>query len=282
MADHPNRKLNSYFARDRDRIRGWFARIDAEIFRVLLNCQTDQHLRGSVAEIGVHHGKAFVGLCLSLQEGERAYCIDVFEKQDLNVDSSGRGDKIILEENLGRFQIDLTRLTIRTASSLDVHARDILRDVGPVRFFSVDGGHWADIVKHDLGLAEASLADHGVVALDDFFRSEWPEVSAGYFSWSAEREKSLKPFCIGFNKLYLCHYPWKQLYQDIILNDDFMQYFSVGVVKFQGIDLPIFNELIAPEYGFIRRHRSLLRQFRPEAYVKLRRIYRAARSAFGK
>jgi hypothetical protein len=79
--------------------------------------------------------------------------------------------------------------------SQQVKPDDILTTVGEARLFSIDGGHWAEVVRNDLSIAENSLAEHGVIALDDFHRPEWPEVSAGYFAWHANRGKSIVPTC---------------------------------------------------------------------------------------
>jgi hypothetical protein len=274
MPDSSSNRLDHYFARGRNRVDGWFGRIDAEIFRALLSFQISRGLRGSLAEIGVHHGKSFIGLCHSLQEGESAYCIDIFDNQTLNIDASGKGDRAAFEKNLRRFGVNLKRLTIRSVSSLEVSASEIVNQVGPVRFFSIDGGHWDAIVKNDLKLAEASLAEYGVVALDDFHRPEWPDVSAGYFSWMLERKTSLAPFCIGFNKLYLCNKDWRQPYQNVILNDAFLQHFITKMAKLQDVELPVFSEFPLPEEHFWRRRRTYMRLYRPAIYVQLRRLRR--------
>ena len=63
--------------------------------------------------------------------------MDVFDAQDLNKDFSGKGDSNIFEQNLTRFGIDPNSVTIEAKSSMDVAVDDILRSVGPVRFFSV-------------------------------------------------------------------------------------------------------------------------------------------------
>ena len=50
---------------------------------------------------------------------------------------------------------------------------------GPLRFFSIDGGHLSHIVKHDLETAALSITDGGVIILDDYFNPEFPGVSEG-------------------------------------------------------------------------------------------------------
>ena len=123
--------------------------------------------------------------------------MDIFQNQRLNKDLSGKGDRTVFESNLAKFGIGRERVFIDTRSSQQVQPTDILNAVGPVRFFSVDGGHWLEIVQTDLRLAESSLSDHGVIALDDFHRPEWPDVSAGYFAWYASRSRLIVPFPSG-------------------------------------------------------------------------------------
>ena len=58
-----------------------------------------------------------------------------------------------------------------------------------MRFVSVDGGHTAEITAHDLAVADASLAEGGIIVLDDAFNEQWPGVADGvqrYFLRRAE------------------------------------------------------------------------------------------------
>jgi hypothetical protein len=52
--------LDKYAAGESKTIKGWLSRIDAEILRSILTTQNMSGLTGSVAEIGVHHGRGFV------------------------------------------------------------------------------------------------------------------------------------------------------------------------------------------------------------------------------
>jgi len=205
--------LAHYVVKGRKTVQGWFFRVDAEIFHLLTACQNAHALDGGVAEIGLHHGKSFIALCLSLQLGQRAYGIDLFDSQHLNFDRSGKGDRSIVEQNLVRAGVDLSSVVLDGRPSDQVSAPDILKAVGHVRFFSIDGGHWAGIVRNDLRLAEATLGECGVIALDDFLRAEWPDVSTGYFEWLRERSRPIVPLAIGCNKLYLCEERYRALYR---------------------------------------------------------------------
>jgi hypothetical protein len=258
------RRLEKYVVALREEVRGWLSRLDAEILRALLAYQSAAGLTGAVAEIGVHHGRSFLALALGRQPGERGYCIDVFEDQHLNADGSGRGDRVAFEENLRRFGVE--DVVIRQASSMDVKANEILSAVGPVRLFSVDGGHWLDIVRNDLALAAESLADHGVIALDDFHRAEWPEVSGGFFAWREHEGQAYAPFAIGANKLYLCRRSYAAAYRQVIFQDAFLSALIVKSVGFLGESVPVFAEALDPEFSARRRVLANLRVYGPALY----------------
>lgn len=247
--------LQLYMARGRKAVDGWLTRVDAEIARALLAAQNAQSLGGAVAEVGVHHGKFFIGLCLGRTPGQGAYCIDIFEDQHLNEDASGRGDRAMLERNLERHGIDAASVVIDKISSLEIAAPTITGRVGEVRFFSIDGGHWRSIVRNDLALAEACLAPHGVIALDDFQRPEWPDVSAGYFDWHGGRQRPIVPLAIGLNKLFLCDTAFQARYREALLQDEFLRPRLNRMVSFQDHEVPVFAHSI-PEHG-VRNHMRL-------------------------
>lgn len=273
MTNNNTAKLSAYVARQKSEIEGWFGRIDAEIFRVLLTYQRQCGLGGGVAEIGVHHGKSFIALCLGLAEQERAYCVDLFGDQQHNQDNSGKGDRDIFISNLDKFGIERHRVTIRQSSSFDISGIEITDDIGEVRFFSVDGGHWLDVVENDLAVAESCLANHGIIALDDFHRAEWPDVSAGYFSWYGKQKNALVPFAIGFNKLYLCSEQWQGRYQRAITDDAFLKHFFVKTATFQGHNVPVFGEYILPENTFFARWVGYVKIFHPDFYPPAKRVH---------
>lgn len=88
----------------------------------------------------------------------------------------------------------------RDSTTLD--GPEIIKLTGSaVRLFSVDGGHTAEIVAHDMATAESSLADGGVVIADDVFNQEWPGVAEGTLRY-LDGGGSLRPFAIGFNKVF--------------------------------------------------------------------------------
>jgi hypothetical protein len=262
-------RLAAYAAKGRKRVKGWLARIDAEIIKTILTTQNKLSLGGGVAEIGVHHGKCFIELCLGLNKGEMGYCVDIFEQQNLNKDRSGHGDRTRLEANLRAFEIDLKSIVVDSRSSEIVKAEDILGKAGPIRAFSVDGGHWLEIVQNDLGLAEQSISPHGVIILDDFHRPEWPDVSMGYFSWNSAKSKPIIPFAIGFNKLYLSEQGWAETYSKALFSNGFLGHFLNKHSEFGGHSVPVYQRYIIPEMKSLRLARTLMMTLAPGPYARL-------------
>ncbi|QPF90278.1 class I SAM-dependent methyltransferase [Bradyrhizobium commune] len=269
--------LRRYVAGDLRKVDGWLSRIDAEILQTVLTAQSASQISGSVAEIGVHHGKAFILLCLGRNNEEAAYCIDIFEDQHLNQDASGHGNRAIFEQNLKNFGISNDRLVIDARSSEIVCADDLLSRVGQVRLFSVDGGHWSSIVINDLALAEATLAPRGVIALDDFHRSEWPNVSDGYFKWFAGRKSPIVPFAIGSNKLYLCPADDVRFYQGALSAVPLLEDIKSKMIEFQEVQVPVYQSFIQTETKRIERVKGYLKAFHPGFFSRLKRLRKRMR-----
>jgi hypothetical protein len=161
-------------------------------------------VKGPVCEIGVHHGKLFILLHLLTEGMEISVAWDLFERQEENIDSSGRGDKARLRENLLRHGCDIDRVKVNSANSLQLTPEQIVDECGgKVRLFSIDGGHTAETTFNDLSLAGKSIRDGGVIVADDYFNEAWPGVSEGVCRYFQRNEAGLVPFAIGGNKLFI-------------------------------------------------------------------------------
>ena len=171
------------------------------MLRVVRDVQDVAGVSGSVAEIGVHHGRLFIGLQLLVPAGTPAVAIDLFENQAENTDGSGRGDRDRFESNVRRWG-DWASARVRAVNSQSVSVADLTGWAdGPVRLFSVDGGHTADVVASDLRLAEGCLAAGGVVVVDDVFNPEWPGVVDGTLT-HLKAGSRLVPFAVAFDKTW--------------------------------------------------------------------------------
>ena len=144
---HMTRAFSNYRRAGHRLVDGWLHPEILDILKVLDEAQRRDDVHGSVAEIGVHHGKLFIGLHLLRQDDESSLAIDLFEDQDLNIDQSGRGNFRKFETNLGRWT-DNTRVVTHQGDSTDLSGDQVKALVGsPIRLFSVDGGHTEEIVR---------------------------------------------------------------------------------------------------------------------------------------
>ena len=182
-------------------VAGW---IDPKILSVVEAVAAEQERRrvtGSIAEIGVHHGRFFLGLLLATPPGAGAVAIDLFEDQERNIDASGKGDRDVFQDNLAKHAPGRT-VEVVSADSSTLAGEDIVELAGGqrIRLFSVDGGHYASLVEHDMRTAEESLAPGGVVIGDDVFNQEWPGAVEGTLAY-LDKTDDIVPFGIGFNKV---------------------------------------------------------------------------------
>lgn len=189
--------------------------MEPEILSVLdmLNAaQRTKQVSGAIAEIGVHHGKLFIGLRLLQPPGARSVAVDFFDDQTLNVDGSGRGDYEKFQNNV-KLWASMDDVAVHQGDSTKLEPAT-LRELtgGDIRLFSVDGGHTDEIVYSDMKLAEATLADGGIVIADDVFNEYWPGVATGTLRYLGDGAK-LVPFLIGFNKVFFTQAEYSEFYR---------------------------------------------------------------------
>ncbi len=266
-----HKHLKNYIKSDKKRIKGWFQRIDAEIIGALLEYQNNKNIEGACTEIGVHHGKSFIPLCLSLKNNEKALCIDIFDDQKKNLDKSGKGNLDQFNKNLSKHHIDTESIVVCQCSSEEISHDKIIEKVGNVRFFSVDGGHWKSIVINDLNLAEKTLTRDGVIALDDYCRADWPEVTSGYNYWQENTKSKLVPFAIGSNKLYICNKEMVKTYQNALRTLFLNSYFSKSYESQDNSRIDSYRtEFVQQDETSIKKSLKLYSKiFTPNLYIKL-------------
>src|SRR5215475_2154553 len=196
-------RVKHYIRHGKFYVDGWLRTEAALVIAALSERQHSLGMGGGEAEIGVHHGKRFILHYVLSHAPEKAVTIDLFGDQHLNVDLSGSGYLQKFRRNLARYADD-ERLVLHQGNSLELGGADLVRlAAGPLRFTSVDGGHTADITAHDLGTAEASLADGGIIVVDDVFNERWPGVGDGVHPYFVN-PRYLRPFGLRANKTYFC------------------------------------------------------------------------------
>jgi len=196
--------LSRYRTRGYKRVDGWLSADAVEIICSVADIQQQWGLDGDVAEIGIHHGKLFILLCLLAGADKKCHAYDLFAQQADNTDRSGWGDRQHFEQNLQRHGCEIDRVIIHEGNSLDLkpaHIRSHMEN--SARLFSVDGGHSAENTYYDITLACAALATGGIVILDDYFNQNWPAVSEGAMRFMIDHPDTLFPIVIGGNKVVL-------------------------------------------------------------------------------
>jgi len=195
------------------KVEGWLTDGCISIITKIAQAQKLFDIKGHVCEIGVYQGKLFILLYLLTRPNENAVAIDIFERQDLNIDLKRLNIDIntvtlarnILIKNIEAFAKDTHKLRVIAEDSTKINSDDIKNSVGgEVRLFSVDGGHSAFIARNDLKIACKSICEGGVILLDDYFNPAWPGVSEGtnqFFFY--DNEFGIVPFAIGENKVFL-------------------------------------------------------------------------------
>lgn len=193
-----------------DSVEGWLNPTAAMAMMELLWYQEAHNCAGGVAEIGIYHGKSFLALVAAARATDSLFAIDLFEKQELNVDGSGSGDRGAFIANLGRFfpEADVEIIAETSMRLWELQDKLQLRDL---RFMSIDGGHTAQLTANDLRFADHSLSPDGVCMLDDVLKPRWTGVLTGLFEF-LRTNGDLVPIALVPNKLVLARLDRRESY----------------------------------------------------------------------
>jgi hypothetical protein len=213
-------KIDRYLKLNFYRTEGYMGRLDALIFRALVTGQMKHAIKGSLAEIGVHYGRSFFLLALGRSGCEKSLAVDLFEDDALHTNQQGIGRFGGFRNNCHKYRFDFSQDEILKGNSHEISAEEIIRRVGQVRFFSIDGGHMYKDVDNDLRLAKETLTRDGVICLDDMFSALWPEVAIATFDWLREAGNRYVPFLATREKLYLCNSSCASFYLAIMQEDE--------------------------------------------------------------
>lgn len=185
-------------------VHGWGMNKDlARIFGLINHFQQNRGIRGPLAEIGVQDGRVLIVLALFTAEGETAVGIDIFENQSENLDRSGANTTYNTVVENCAVHAPGARVKLIKANSFRLAPEDLERLRG-FRFMHVDGGHYFEVVMNDLEIAQRMIGGGGVIVMDDYWHSGFPEVQEAvhrYF-WTSPVIKAA-PFMVGQNKLFL-------------------------------------------------------------------------------
>lgn len=200
-------------------VEGWG--LDADLAPIFLTLNAEQErlgVKGNLFEIGVHHGRTAILLALMAEASELCVFLDLFDRQQENIDSSGHGDLQAFRDNLARWAPDVRQPEIIAGNSMDLDFATTPGLKAGVRFAHIDGGHYKEIVLNDLYKTEMVLCPGGLVIIDDFLHSGFLGVNEACNHYLREAQgQRLSPIATGKNKLMLAERSHAERYREGLL-----------------------------------------------------------------
>jgi hypothetical protein len=232
-----------------DQVEGWLSVPCARLLCLLHAAQRSQGVRGDLFEIGVHHGKSALLLsCFVDPATEWLLVNDLFAQQDRNISHSGAGDQSVFLDHFARLRPGFRSVRLFPGPSQQLSKRETGTNC---RIFHIDGGHSAVETLMDLQTAAVATHEAGVIVIDDYFNQDFPAVSEGVNQFLRTND-SIRPFLLGFNKMYLCRRERLARYAESLPDPSLMAAFSLGCrrIEFYGNPVMIFFDL--PEQDVVR------------------------------
>ena len=193
-----------------ENVNGWLLPGAAFLTARLMDFQTGRRISGSIFEIGVFEAKYLALLHRKRAAGEMVLGVDTFQWSQAEV-----AEKNVLAAN---GSVNDLKLLKQDSTTLAADTTLALLGTRP-RFVSIDGAHFAEPVRSDLMLAEAIIAEEGVVALDDFLNPVAIGVNEGFYKYAfATEQRKLVPFLYIENKLFLCNRHKHDTYFNFVLD----------------------------------------------------------------
>jgi len=208
-------RVKSYLAGPFHKIQGWCSPNLWQVLQPLVEIQDGLNVKNPIAEIGVYHGKFFLGLLETKGAPKGNYAIDVFDMQQFNLDGSGHGNKAVLLENAALCGIDVNQISVLECDSTAINATTverIHRETQGFSLFSVDGCHLPEHTVSDLNLAMSLTVAEGIIFVDDYTNMDWPGVQEGVAKLYFSSYPRFVPLAAAHNKLLLCHISYHKLY----------------------------------------------------------------------
>ena len=175
-------------ARVRD-VDGWFNPMNQFTFYFLLRLQEFWGIGGDLIELGAWEGKSALFSAAFAGPGETQHIVDYKVRPGLL-------------KNLEALPPDqASRVSLVECKTISP-ATETLRSESKYRFIHIDAAHDRENVFNDLKGYAPTLAENGVLVLDDWFSYRDPGVTEGAFQFLYTCENDLVPFYIGFNKGY--------------------------------------------------------------------------------
>jgi hypothetical protein len=205
--EHPLRDVHTYLKDRFAQVDGWCVPQLWQSIQPIDEVQRRNGIDGPIAEIGVYHGKFFIGLLKTKQQANN-YAIDVFSMQRFNLDGAGVGDQDTLKKNMALSGSSVEDVHFLEADSMALTRSDLLdirETSGGFAMFSIDGCHTVEHTINDVRIAMELTQPGGVVFVDDYYNASWPGVQEGICKLYLTDSPRFVPLIATCNKLILCH-----------------------------------------------------------------------------
>jgi predicted O-methyltransferase YrrM len=180
-------------------VPGWMTPQMAGIWDCLLSYQKRHHIRGHLFEIGVMGGRSAALLAMHAAADEALALNDTDPMtQARALIGQIKGDNVLYLEC--------------PSQGLDTTNAECVDLLSTCRWIHIDGEHSEAGLDNDLKIANALLADWGVISVDDFMSPPYPHLTRATFKYLESHCSEVSLFLCGFNKAYLCRPTVKHSY----------------------------------------------------------------------
>ena len=207
--------LKCYLDDHFDDVEGWCI---PHLFQCITACreyQAEIDLQAPIAEIGVYHGKFFIGLAAVSGASAGHHAIDVFDLQQFNLDGAGKGNLEKFENNLKKCGYEENQYKIFRTDSMTISRKEIdavRENTDLFSFFSIDGCHMVEHTINDIRIALELTDPRGIILVDDYNNPNWPGVQEGVSKLYFNEAPVFVPLIFTSNKLFLCHISYQRSY----------------------------------------------------------------------
>jgi hypothetical protein len=212
--------LGYYLEHQIEQVSGWCSRQIWQIILPIVDFQNSISVHNPVAEIGVLHGKFFLGLVATKNADTGNFAIDVFSMQQFNLDGAGPGNRDTLLTNARIHGFSLESLELLECDSMAIDFMQIedmrAKSGGGFSLFSVDGCHLPEHTINDVSIAMGLTVSAGLIFVDDYTNPDWPGVVEGMAKLYLSGAPRFVPLVVAHNKLFLCHLSYHRQYLELL------------------------------------------------------------------
>lgn len=191
-------------------VPGWLNKITAACTMEMLIAQDGILPNAPMLEIGVYGGKYYSLLARHAgRVGSKILGVDIFY--------AFPPEKVLDNVRVALTGFELPQMEMRKVRSQALRPDELLAFAGTkFRFAHIDGSHEAEDVFQDLWLANAVLAEGGIIAIDDFYSPYDAGVTEGFFRFQLALSSPLVLICYVANKGFVCHPAYAARYRGCV------------------------------------------------------------------